>query len=94
MIEEFEVALAKERAHELVPTIAAMSDIKPPKHLRLIQGTVKAFYDDGFELAIELELHPQEHTESIASRWTPYVWALIAIGLIGTASFLCGRFWK
>lgn len=77
MIEDFEMALAKERARSLAPIIAAMSEVEPPKHLTVLRGTVRAFYDDGFELAMELEIHP--HPKATVNPWIVFMWAMISL---------------
>ena len=84
MIEDFELALAKERACELAPTLAAIADVKPPKHLRMLRGTVTASYDDGFELAVELQLEPHDHPDSQVEPWNAFAWAVIALALYAT----------
>jgi len=81
MIEEFQRALAIERAAELKLHIERIAGSPPPLHLVVLRGTLQAHYDDGIDIEASLEFL------AVPKRPEPGTWKGAALR-IGAGSLL------
>jgi hypothetical protein len=80
---EFQEQLVRERAQALAPTLRAMADVPAPNNLTLIQGTMQATYDDGFNLTVQFEAHPKDQPPppKPQAKWSPFFWAAMSMAV-------------